>query len=118
MSNYHALDTSHDGGTIRVAFHIVIKDEKNIIGYSIRSALAEDAGVDKTSVVPWIDEKEQILLTNGELYEYVHPFKTNKDIIELVKRDSIGSKYSSITSMVQEAIRQKYMYWRFNGDVI
>lgn len=117
MSNYHVLDAANTGDTIRIAFHITVPSETNAIGYNIRTALSEDEAISKTSIVPWIETAEQTLLTNGELYEHVYSFKTNKDVPNLTKRDRMDAKYTSLVSTVQEGIRQRYTYWRFNRDV-
>lgn len=117
MSNYHVLDASNKGDSIRIAFHIAVPNENNAIGYNIRTALAEDDGISKTSIVPWIETAEQTQLTNGELYEHVYSFRTNKDIPNLTKRDRMDAKYTSFIPTVQEALRQRYTYWRFNRDV-
>lgn len=117
MSNYHALEASKTGDSIRVAFHIAVPNETNALGYNIRTALSEDTGIEKTSLVPWIDSAEQTQLTNGELYEHIYSFKTHKDISNIVKRDRMDAKYTSLIATVQEALRQRYLYWRFNRDV-
>ena len=123
MSNYHVLSASNSGDIIKIAFHIAVPNETNTIGYNIQTALSEDPafndeeGIRKLSIVPWIETAEQTQLDNGELYEHVYSFKTNKDIPALTKRDRMDAKYTSLISIVQESIRQRYTYWRFNRDV-
>ena len=117
MSNYHVMGTSEDGGAITVIMHVPVPDENNAIGQSIRTAVAEDPYITHTSVVPWIETLEQTQLTNGELIEKSITFATHLDIDNLTKRNRMDALYTAEVSGIQDSLRNKYVYWRFNRTV-
>lgn len=117
MSNYHVMRTSDDGNTIGVIMHIQVPNENNVIGENLQTAVADDSHITHTSVVPWIEGAEQTQLTNGELIEKSVSFPTHPDIEPLIKRDRIDALYNLEVLKVQECLRNRYIYWKFNRNV-
>lgn len=108
MSNYHVLDASNDGGSIRVAFHVPVPVQNNVAGRTLISCITEDSGYDKTSKVPNITTAEQDALTSGTLIEKIINFRTNKGVPNATKQARLDARYLSAVAEVQEDIIQRY----------
>lgn len=117
MSDYHVMRAAEDGGTIDLVFHVPVPDENNAAGVNLRTCLVEDEGVVKESIVTWIETAEQTALSAGELLEYPYILHTHKDVPSAVKAAKIEELFTAGVPVVQEQLRQKYIYWHYNGNV-
>ena len=119
MSDYHILEGSMDGGaeTYKVAFHIPVPDETNDAAYSLRSALAEDPEVNKTSAVPWILTAEQTQLDSGELYERLESYSRNTTNAVTQDRDALDARWNTLATAIPNRLRDRYKYWHYDRDV-
>ena len=117
MSNYHILKASENGNTIQVIFHVPVPITTNMVGIEYQTCIVEDTTVNKMSKVPWITIEEQSQLNTGELVEISRTLHTHKDISNADKMSSVNLMFTNGVPIIQERIRQKYIYWHFNGDV-
>lgn len=118
MSDYHVMKAATDGGTIQIVFHVPVPNENNVVGVNLRTCIMEDDAVIKTSIVPWIEASEQTALNAGELLEYPYTLHTHKDISAAVKAQAIEDLFVGGVPAVQEQLRQQYVYWHYNADVV
>lgn len=113
MSDYHILDTSEDGNSVRVVFHIPIPPGSNKAGVSYRTALSQWAGP-QASVVPGVGA-EQTALTSGSLYEIVLLVDTNPgDTAALKLRDRLDAMFIAMKSETWMKLRTRLDYWGFS----
>lgn len=117
MSDYHVLECSSNGSSIKVVMHIATPTGTNIATKTFSLCLVEDPSKDKTSIVPSITTTEQTDLTNGSLYEYVMSFRTHKDVPDITKRSRLDTAYNDAVNTIQAALRELYWGWGFERDV-
>jgi len=117
MSNYHVMEASNDGGSIRVAFHIPVPVENNIAGKALSACIVADDNFDKMSKVPGMKASEQNKMTAGTLVEKIINFRTNKGVPNATKQARLDARYLSTVAEVQEGIRQRYWAYGFAHNV-
>ncbi len=117
MSDYHVLEASDRGNSLKVAMHIPVPSGTNLVSKTFTGCLVEDTSISKVSVVASIATQEQDALTAGTLAERVVSLRTHKDLSNAVKRNRLDSAYNQNVTRVQNALRQRYWGWGFERDV-
>lgn len=117
MSDYHILDGTEEARTYRVVFHVSVPDENNSVSVNLRTALAADVGVVKTSKVPGLAAAEQTLLTNGELVEVVEAYTRLTGNTLAQDQAALDARFTTLTTKVANRLRDEYKFWGFARDV-
>ena len=117
MANYHILEG--EGNHYRIAFHLPVPDEQNLVTTStLRAALAEDGSFDKTSEVSWITGAEQTQLTNGELFEHIETYSTHEGHTNVQDQAALDARFTELIALIAVRLRRRYTYWRFERNVV
>jgi len=111
------LNGDEGARTYRLAFHIPVPNEPNQVGVNLRTAVSQDAALNKTSQVPWITTAEQQALSDGELVEVIVSYTRPSKNTTSQDRDAIDTKYTAMVASVQDRIRDEYRFWGFDRDV-
>ena len=117
MANYHIMEVSESGKTVRVVMHIPTPAGNNLAGKAYAQAIIEDADASKVSVVPGIGAAEVTALANGTLAEREVNFSTSLGATNAVKQAQLDTLYTFTSAQVQEFIRRRYWAWGLSRNV-
>jgi len=118
MSNYHILEASDKGNSLRVVMHIAVPVQTNLANKTLSSCIIEDPSKVKTSILASVTTAEINGIAAGTLVEYVISVRTHKDIPNITKRNRLDAAYNKAVIKEQNALRQRYWGWGFERNIV
>lgn len=119
MSDWHALTGHEKKQEIQVVFHIPVSDINNEVGVGYRSAISQEEPF-TASAVPYLEADfaaEFAELEAAAKYEYVEIVRYNGGLSDAAKLAIIDARYTTLVSIIQSQLQNKYIYWGKNQDV-
>lgn len=126
MSDYHVRSISEDGRKASIIFHIPIPAENNAAGIPLRTALSEyikPRNSDGTygiyqSMMYGINPVELTQIQNGELYEHEERITFPAAAANLEKQTQIDNRFTDLSAVVVNRIRERLKFWGKNRNVV
>ena len=115
MASYHILETTGNNQdfSVVVEYHIAIPSEQNLTStIDIQTALANDAEIDKTSVVA--SAAELTAMANGQLLKITEKSDYNSNHNLADHRAKIRARYDALAISGVDYIRRRYRFTNFS----
>jgi len=126
MSDYHVRESSRDGRSVRVIFHVPVPVEVNQSGKPLRDSISEggevrgnDGSVRKVrSELKRLDSAERINLENGVIVEVVESIHFKANATKIQKTNKIDAKFNKLKNSALKRTRTKFELFGLNRNVV
>lgn len=118
MADYYVIYGDETGKKYTVAFHIPVPNENNKANASnLRDALSQDSTIDKQTKIPWLDDLTQTKIKRGEIFEHIEVFEPTEGDTFAQSRAKIDARFLTLKTAIQNKLRERYAFWRYERVV-